>query len=327
LRKPAILAAALSLTSLASACGGGASACTSDDVTCGASADLFIGTPDVGAAGGGDPATTSGENPGAETFRGDGSPTPSFGGWAWGNVPADAVARAGFDWFETGYPGDVRTNEILAKGGVRPFAYVNLGELHDDLRDESGYSGEILRTNGDWGTHLIDVTHPSWQDWLVRRADEAYRSGSRGIKWDVATPDVPPGKTRADVNDAIASVMRRILDQHPDMKFIFNQGCEFALAYPQLVHGVETEGLFSASSYPEAYLEPWQDPFYWGPQFEQLKTLRERGIPVFVAEYADPFSQEARALHDAIAAQGFVPYITSDRWDVRGRGYEIEPGW
>jgi hypothetical protein len=210
---------------------------------------------------------------------------------------------------------------------VRPFAYINLGELHDDLRGASGYSGPILRTNQDWGTYLVDVTHPSWQDWLVRRADEAYATGSRGIKWDVATPDVPPGKTRDDVNAAIAAVMQRILDQHPDLKFVFNQGFEFAQAYPHYVHGVQTEGLFSASSYPSAYLKPWEDPWYWGPQFDQAKDLQRRGIPIFIAEYTDPYSQRARELYDAITGQGFVPYITSDRWDIRGWGYNINPGW
>ncbi len=65
-------------------------------------------------------------------FRGDGSQMPSFGGWAAVDLPAEAVARAGFEWFETGYPGDTRTNEILANAGVRPFAYISLGELSDE---------------------------------------------------------------------------------------------------------------------------------------------------------------------------------------------------
>jgi hypothetical protein len=252
---------------------------------------------------------------------------PSFGGWAGAPLPAEAAARAGFEWFETGYPGDAHANEILAGAGVRPFAYVSLSELPDALWAEAGYTGPVLRTNDRWGLHVVDVTDPSWQDWLVRRADEAHRTGSRGIKWDAATPDVPPGRTRADVNDAIAAAMRRILEQHPDLKLMFNQGFDFARAYPDLVHAMETEGLFSARSHPPAYLAPWEDPFYWGPQLEQLKALQARGIPVVVAEYADPWSDEARALYDAITAQGFVPFITSESWDVRGRGYNVEPGW
>lgn len=311
--RPALLSTVLSLLPLAVACGGGGVDAACVDGAC-AAAEATSGQSAAGAGG---------------AFRGDGSPTPSWGGWAWGGVPAEAVVSAGFDWFETGYPGadQARTNEILAQGGVRPFAYVNLGELHDDLRDAARYTGPILRTNPDWGTHLVDVTDPSWQDWLVRRADEAYRTGSRGVKWDVANPDVPPGKTQADVNDAMASVMQRIRTEHPDMKFVFNQGFEFALAYPQFVDGVQTEGLFTAGSYGGAYLQPWVDPYYWGPQFEQATALRQRGIPILVAEYTDPWSQRARELYDAIVAAGFVPYVTSDRWDVRGWGLDIAPGW
>jgi endo-alpha-1,4-polygalactosaminidase (GH114 family) len=298
----ALLTAVLSLLPLAAACGGGGSESPA-----------------------GSPASGSGAPTGA--FRGDGSATPNFGGWAWGNVPADAVARAGFDWFETGYPGDTGTNDTLRAAGIRPFAYINLGELHEDLKAESGYTGPILRTNTDWGTYLVDVTDQSWQDWLVRRADYAWQTGSRGVKWDVATPDVPPGKSRDDVNGCIALVMWRILQMHPDMKFIFNQGFLFALAHPEYVHGVETEGLFSASSASGAWLQPWNDPWYWGPQFDQAKQVRAHGTPVFVAEYSDPWSPQAKELHDAIAAQGFVPYITNVDWNVRGMGLSVAPGW
>jgi hypothetical protein len=308
-RRPLILATLLSLLPLATACGGASSGGAGS--TPGASEAAAAGA--AGASGG--------------QFRGDSSAMPSFGGWAWGGVPATEIARAGFDWFETGYPGDSGINDTLRAAGVRPFAYINLGELHDDLRAESGYTGPILRTNTDWGTLLVDVTDQSWQDWLVRRADYAYQTGSRGVKWDVATPDVPPGKTRGDVNAAIAAVMQRILAQHPDMKFIFNQGFDFALAYPQLVHGVETEGLFSASSASNAWCQPWNDPWYWGPQFDQAKQLHEKGIPVFDAEYFDPWSDQAKQLYDAVTAQGFVPYITNDHWNIRGWGYNVAPGW
>jgi endo-alpha-1,4-polygalactosaminidase (GH114 family) len=298
----------LSLVPLAVGCGGANSACPADAPACSAE----TGTTGVAAGG---------------QFRGDGSPMPAWGGWAWGSDPADAIAKAGFDWFETGYPGDTRTNDTLRNAGVRPFAYINLGELVEDLKSESGYNGPTLRTNGDWGTYLVDVTNQSWQDWLVRRADDAYRTGSRGVKWDVATPDVAPGKSRDDVNNAIASVMQRIRTQHPDMKFVFNQGFLFALAYPQFVDGVQTEGLFSASSAGDAWLQPWKDPWYWGPQFDQAKKVRASGKPIFIAEYADPSSSQANDLYNAIVAQGFVPYITSESWNVRGRGYNVAPGW
>jgi endo-alpha-1,4-polygalactosaminidase (GH114 family) len=309
-RRPLYLTV-LAIVPLAVACGGG---------------PTLDGALETAAGGGSGGAGGSAGASGGQ-FRGDSSAMPSFGGWAWGSVPADAVARAGFEWFETGYPGDTATNDTLRAAGIRPFAYINLGELHDDLKADARYTGPILRTNGDWGTYLVDVTDPSWKDWLVRRADYAYQTGSRGVKWDVATPDQAPGKSRDDVNRAMAEVMQRILDMHPDMKFIVNQGFLFALAYPQYVHGVETEGLFSASSYQAAWLQPWKDPYYWGPQYDEAKRVRALGIPVFIAEYADPSSGQARELYDAITAQGMVPYITSDHWNIRGWGYNVAPGW
>ena len=316
-----ILVAALSLA----ACGGGDSILEQP-----ASAALSAGATAGGSAIGNGNGNGSGNGsslPVVTKLRGDDSGRPAWGGWAWGDVPADAVARAGFDWFETGYPGDTKTNQILLAANVRPFAYINLGELDPVLAGQAKYTGSVLRTNGDWGTQLVDVTDASWQDWLVRRADEAYQGGSRGIKWDVATPDVPPGKNRGDVNDAIASVMQRILQKHPDLKFVFNQGFEFALAYPQFAHGLETEGLFAATGSASGYLKPWNDPYYWGPQYQQAKQVQTKGVPVFVAEYADPLSQQAKDLYGAIAADGFVPYITSDHWNVRGMGLGVNPGW
>ena len=273
---------------------------------------------------GGGPSAAASAGP---RFRGDGQQLLAWGGWAYGNDPADAIAAAGFDWFETGYPGDTATNQTLAAANVRPFAYINLGELDPTLASQANYTGPFLGTNSDWGNHLVDVTDPSWQAWLVSRAEYAYRTGSRGVKWDVATPDVPPGKTRDDVNAAIAAVMTKIRAAHPDMKFVYNQGASFVLAYPGLADGLENEGLFSASSYPSAWLQPWLDPYYWGPAFADAQAILKLGKIVVNAEYFDPWSTQAQQLYAAMVAQGVIPYITNSTWNIRGWGYGVNPGW
>src|SRR5512133_492493 len=109
----ALLTTVLSLVPLAVGCGGANSACPADASACGAAGGPSNETGATSVAAGGQ-------------FRGDGSPMPSWGGWAWGSDPADAIAKAGFDWFETGYPGDTGTNDTLRNAGVRPFAYINL---------------------------------------------------------------------------------------------------------------------------------------------------------------------------------------------------------
>ena len=37
--------------------------------------------------------------------------------------------------------------------------------------------------------------------------------------------------------------------------------------------------------------------------------------------------ERARELYNAVAAQGFVPYITNETWNIRGWGYNVNPGW
>src|SRR5689334_19250492 len=121
--------------------------------------------------------------------------------------------------------------------------------------------------------------------------------------------------------------MERVRAMHPDMKFVYNQGASFVLSHPELADGFEDEGIFSALSAPAAYLQPWLDPYYWGPQFKNAKAIQAKNIPVIVAEYFDPRGAQARQVFDAIAAHGFVPYITSDHWDVSGMGLNVSPGW
>ena len=73
----------------------------------------------LAACGGGPPipvAADPASGPGREVIRvvrGDASRMPSWGGWSIDPVPAEAAARAGFDWFETGYPGDAHTNHLV----------------------------------------------------------------------------------------------------------------------------------------------------------------------------------------------------------------------
>lgn len=272
-----------------------------------------------------------------------GTNSPSWGGWAWGAAPGSRAAQAGFDWFEYGYPdrwNDTAVKE-LAAGGVRPFAYINLGEAHPSLFSQIGYNPSMsipgqYSSYGERNQPMADLTSPGWQDWLVRRAGQAYAQGARGIKWDVAEPNIPYGKTRADVNAGIKSVIDRINQLYPGMNHVFNQGFSFAQQYPQLVSGIQTEGLFS-SRYQgpsgSAYLQPWNDPHYWGPQFAQVQALNRQGIPVFAAEYADPYSTVGKQLYSAITGQGFVPYIvqrnpqTGYNWNMPGWGLNIQPGW
>jgi hypothetical protein len=97
---------------------------------------------------------------------------------------------------------------------------------------------------GGFGGAPLGVTGADQPDRSFRRTRSPDRSeATRMVISDEEPPALPPGKSHGDVNDAIAAVMRRVLDGHQDFKFIFKQGAEF------------------------------------GPQYEQLKRLRGGAIP------------------------------------------------
>lgn len=272
------------------------------------------------------PSGGGGFNTGS-VYRIQNNQMPSWGGWAWGAPPADRVVNAGFDWFEYGYPDRWNDSAVrtLAAGGVRPFAYINLAEAHPSLFSQIGWNSSmgIPGLYSEYGARnqpMADLTNRQWQDWLVRRAGQAYAQGARGIKWDVAEPPVPPGKTRADVNAGIKAVLDRINQQYPGMYYVFNQGWSFANAFPQYVSGMQTESMINNGS--------------WGQnQVSQAQALRSQyNIPTFMTQYADPYSSQARNYYDQIIAWGGVPYIVgtgSDghHWTSPGLGYNIQPGW
>lgn len=276
------------------------------------------GTTQPPSGGGGFPTTT-----GAYRISGE---MPSWGGWAWGSAPGARAAAAGFDWFEYGYPDRWNDQAVreLSQGGVRPFAYINLGEAHPSLFSQIGWQDSMgwgeYSTYGARNQPMADLTDPRWQDWLVRRAGQAYQQGARGIKWDVAEPSIRPGKTRAQVNEGIRTVLDRINQQYPGMYHVLNQGWSFANAYPQYVSGMQTESVINNGS--------------WGAQqVAQAQALKAKyNIPTFVAQYADPYSSTARNYYNQIVNWGLVPYIvgtdsSGHHWTTPGWGYNISPGW
>lgn len=272
---------------------------------------------------------------------------PIYGLWANSQPPAASAAAAGFDWFETGYPGqgwNTAANATLRSGNSVPLAYINVGELDPNLSLDANYQGPIIAVNPN-GNMLVDVTDPSWQSWILRRVDQAMSEGSGGIKWDIADPaanDDPPScsafpstlyataKSRTQVNDALANIYSQVRARHPGIVMVHNQGFKFACAYPQYVNGFTTEGLFTARSAPGAYLRPWLDPFYWGPQYSQCVTyLQPRSIPcIDITEDVDPNSQAAVDVYGAATAKSVAPYIVNDpSFQQKGRALYVPAGW
>jgi hypothetical protein len=266
-----------------------------------------------------------------------GGSLPIYGIWGNSQPPAALAAAAGFDWFETGYPDqgwNASVNATLRAGNCVPLAYIDVSEWDPSIADKIMYDGPFLGAGGG-SNRKVDVTHPSWRSWILRRVDQAMAEGSGGIKWDVADPDASDNninatKTRQQVNDTLASIYSEVRARYPSIVMVQNQGFKFAQYvnpnYSLYMDGMTTEGLFANSAF---YLHPWDDPDYWGPQYNNMRTLQNGGIPAIdITKFVDPYSQAAGDIYDASTAKNFVPYILNDSlFQQKGRALYIPPDW
>ena len=129
--------------------------------------------------------------------------------------------------------------------------------------------------------------------------------------------------TRQQVTESLANLLRNLKSRYSGLQIVLNQGFSLAMAHPELVDAIQTEGMFSGSN-----MQPWNTSgFWWKEQYDDMKYLQSLGIPVIIAEYTDPNSSYGQQLFQAIQAQGFIPYITSENWQTRGATIGVNAGW
>ena len=126
--------------------------------------------------------------------------------------------------------------------------------------------------------------------------------------------------------DAMASVLAKLKAQHPDFKFILNQGFGLATQHPGLVDGFELENMIN-------YYDAHPGDSWAMEQVAAVDAIHAQGIPIFDLEYVDlfgcssPSCAKATQLIGEIVKRGWVPYVTNTGLNIEGRGASIAPPW
>ncbi|HEX8110313.1 MAG TPA: hypothetical protein VF516_21425 [Kofleriaceae bacterium] len=271
-----------------------------------------------------------------------GGPPLSYGQWAYGAPPVDGIVRAGFTWFNTGYPGTVSAtdNTTLRNASVLPIAYINSsgvpqddtslqGQINQYFPGSSWNAIDLHCPDAGWNVARVDVRDSRWQDWLIARANAAYSLGNRGIFWDEAAVENlcygDPAQQQQAV-DALGSVMTRLRAQHPDLQFIVNHGFALAEQYTSLVSGFMQENLLNY--YEQTGHDPWSTD-----EIAHTNRVRDLGIKILDMEYIDLMGCDdttcnyATQLINESAGMSWVPYVTRQLMNYEGRGWTITPPW
>lgn len=212
------------------------------------------------------------------------------------------------------------------------FAYVSLGEVHPTRE----YFGEIpaawkLGVNPAFDSAVIDQSQAAWAEFFTERiVRPLWERGFRGFFLDTLDSYHLVAKTpqqRARQEAGLAAVIRRVKEKFPEAKLMFNRGFEILPQVHGLAWAVAAESLYKAYDHgAKKYTEVPAADRVW--QTAQMKRVQdEYRLPAIFIDYVAAKDREgARATARRIAAEGFIPWVSTPALDILGVGaIEVAP--
>ena len=208
---------------------------------------------------------------------------------------------------------DDRALKGLRQRGVRPLAYISIGEVARD----ADYLGRLpksalLTDNEAWNSVRLDLRRPEVRDFIVRELVQAARErGFDGVFLDtVDSFHALPVSVQPAFRGGIVALIRSVREAIGDGPLWINRGFDMLDALAPLVNGVAFESLYSGyDATSETYLPVPEADRDWLRQ--QIRRVIQRGLPVVAIDYLPPERvTEAPALARKIEADGAQPWIT-----------------
>lgn len=212
------------------------------------------------------------------------------------------------------------------------FAYVSLGEVHPSR----AYFRDIPATwkigaNAAFGSAVIDQAQADWAEFFCERVVRPlWERGFRGFFLDTLDSYHLVAKTdgeRARQEAGLAAVIQRMKAKFPEAKLMFNRGFEILPKVHSLAHSVAAESLYRSYDHgAKKYAEVSAADRAWlRGQMKRVQT--DYRLPAIFIDYVAAKERDlARATARRIAADGFIPWVTTPGLDILGVGsLEVRP--
>lgn len=239
------------------------------------------------------------------------------------NLPTDVLSQYSRIIVEAD---NVKPKELAAlrANGGDVFAYFSIGEV-SPTRKWFGriQPGWVLGDNRVWDSKVMDLASPGWQSFLIKTiVDPLWKSGYRGLFIDTmdsfklfANSDAE----RQKQTKALSTLMQRIHERYPDMRFIANRGFEVLPSIGHLLEAVAAESLFASwDNGLKIYKETDQDDQAW--LLKELHKIKKKlPVDIIIIDYMEPNKrQEAQEVATRITREGFIPWISIPALDMVG---------
>jgi hypothetical protein len=226
-------------------------------------------------------------------------------------------------------PDHLASLKPFAEHRARALAYLSVGEVaQKSERARAIDAAWVLAENRAWSSWVMDLEHPGYQAYLMRRFEELWAKGYRGFFLDTLDSYRLAAPQRdAGLRNALVKIIRELGRRHPDARLLVNRGFEVLSDVRGQVSGVVAESLFdrwdaSTQSYQRV---PEADRRWLAAELTRARD--QLGLPVTVIDYRPPREKlEARETARKIAALGFEPWVANATLDDLGIGQlEILP--
>lgn len=212
------------------------------------------------------------------------------------------------------------------------FAYVSLGEVHPTRPYfKSLPAAWKLGTNAAFDSAVIDQSQPAWAEFFCETVVRPlWERGFRGFFLDTLDSYHLVAKTdaeRARQETGLAAVIVLLKQKFPDAKLMFNRGFEILPRVHGLAYAVAAESLYRGYDHGgRKYSEvPPADREWLTGQMKRVQG--EYKLPAIFIDYVAAKDRDlARATARRIAADGFIPWVTTPALDILGVGsVEVMP--
>jgi len=220
---------------------------------------------------------------------------------------------------------DAGERRAVAADGAALFAYLSIGEVGPERAWRPAIDARwVLGRNPAWDSQVMDLAHPGWADFVVARVDDLVQDGYHGLFLDTMDSftlhAAAPAQRRVQA-EALAALIERIVQRHPDIRLIANRGFEVLDAVGEHLEALAAESLYAnwdntAQRYGSV---PASDRDWLLARLQEAQ--RRHGLDIIAIDYVSPARRdEARAVAQRIAAHGFVPWVATPGLDHVGVG-------
>ncbi|KLV02036.1 RNA-binding protein [Photobacterium aphoticum] len=211
-------------------------------------------------------------------------------------------------------PGLITEKQIdtLHKANTRVYAYLSAGEYDGATLPPSLQTHSPL-INTNWQSHVMDLTAPAWQNYLLGEAASIMEKGFDGMFLDTLdsyTLFAITHSQRQKQEEGLVSILTALHNAPSQPTLIFNRGFDVLTKLPFKPAAVVAESLYHQYDPKDKRYQtvPSQDTTWLTQRLNEVKAL---DIEVIVIDYI-PGSERTKQIAAAqrLLKEGYTPYVS-----------------